>query len=404
MQAYIKTDLFDYHLPEERIAQYPLDARNQSKLLIYRNGQIRHTFFYNIINEIPSDYLLVFNNTKVVPARLFFQKETGANIEILLLEPHNPKNYEQSFNATNTCEWFCMIGNARKWKHNNDLNLHLSYEGKTYTLTAQKLSENSGIYIVKFTWDLPLNFKEVLHHVGKIPIPPYLKRNTESIDTERYQTIFSKIYGSVAAPTASLHFTEQEFESFKIHNIHTDFLTLHVGIGTFKPMTTTYIHEHELHAETFSFSTKLLDNIIRHYPKIIAVGTTSLRALESILQVALYYLTKNELVNYIPQFCEHERLGKQSTLFALTSLYEYLIKNKIDTLELKTQLMISPLYETEMVEGLITNFHQPRSSLLALVAGFVGSDWREIYDYALQNNFRFLSYGDSSLLWKQKRG
>ncbi len=404
MQTFLETDLFDYHLPEQQIAQYPLAVRNQSKLLIYKNGQIRHTFFYNIINEIPSNYLLVFNNTRVVPARLYFKKETGANIEILLLEPYKPKNYEQIFNSINHCEWFCMIGNARKWKNNIDLNIHFSHKNRTYTLTACKLSEKAGLYVVKFTWDLAVTFKEVLHLVGKIPIPPYLKRNTESIDTERYQTIFSKIYGSIAAPTASLHFTEQEFEGFRKKNIHTDFLTLHVGIGTFKPMTVKYINEHVLHSETFSFSTKLLQSIIQHYPHIVAVGTTSLRALESILQVALHYLKTGNIITFIPQFSEQTKTTKQDTLFALSFLNEYLINKNIETLELKTQLMISPFYETKMAEALITNFHQPRSSLLVLVASFVGNDWKKIYQYALQNDFRFLSYGDSSLLWKQIRG
>ncbi|MCX7862004.1 MAG: S-adenosylmethionine:tRNA ribosyltransferase-isomerase [Bacteroidales bacterium] len=398
----IKTQEFDYILPDEKIAQYPLSQRNHSKLLIYKNGKIYHTPFFNIAQEIPSHYLLVFNNTKVIPARLFFQKNSGALIEILLIEPFSPSQYSEIFHTNNSCKWICLIGNAKKWKENTILTKTIPIENKPCQLKAKKITHQHGTYIIEFAWDIPIAFGELLHAFGKIPIPPYLKRESEIIDQERYQTIFSKFEGSVAAPTASLHFTENEFNEFQKRNINTSFLTLHVGIGTFKPITSEFIHEHELHAETFCFSVELLEKIIQHFPRIIAVGTTSLRALESIHQLALHFYFKNELITFIPQWCEYDNITYKITFDAFRKLYNHLIDKQLNSLEIKTQLMIAPGYNVNTIEAIITNFHQPRSSLLALVASIVGTDWKKIYDYALQNNFRFLSYGDSSLLWKNK--
>lgn len=395
----IETNEFDYYLPDNRIALYPLEKRNQSKLLVYKDGQIYEKIFFEINNEIPSDYLMVFNDTKVIPARLFFKKATGALIEIFLLEPYLPKDYSLSLNSNQKCQWTCLVGNAKKWKDQTELCTEIKVNNVSIILSAKKIESFKESFIIEFTWNNEIAFLEIIKSLGQLPIPPYLKRKTESIDYERYQTIFSKVLGSVAAPTASLHFTEAEFENLNNKNVQTTFLTLHVGAGTFKPMSSTFVHEHELHAETFIFSQSLLADIIKFFPNIISVGTTSLRSLESIYHVANFYASNNQINTYVNQWCEYECEKQNDALFAIKKLYEYMLENRISHLEVKTQLMISPGYKIKMVKGLITNFHQPKSSLLTLVAAFVGTDWKNIYDYALNNDFRFLSYGDSSLLW-----
>jgi len=398
----IETKSFYYDLPQHKIAQYPLPERNKSKLLIYKDEQISEDIFYNITNYIKSDYLLVFNNTKVLPARLNFQKETGATIEIFLLEPYSPFDYSQIFNQTQTCQWLCLVGNAKKWKENTQLTKILNINNEDILLSCNKLSSHSNAFIIRFDWNKNIKFIDILTYIGTIPIPPYLKRETEEIDFERYQTVFSKYLGSVAAPTASLHFTNKEFENLKMNNIPYSYLTLHVGAGTFKPMNSRYIHEHELHSELFSISIETLNSIIAHYPKIIAVGTTALRALESIYHFANKLITnKNEVNFFVPQWCEYDNINKIPPYDALLSLNDYMIHNELNKLNIRTQIMISPGYSIKMAEAIITNFHQPQSSLLALVAAFVGNDWKKIYEYALNHNFRFLSYGDSSLLWKK---
>jgi S-adenosylmethionine:tRNA ribosyltransferase-isomerase len=401
MNYQFETKEFDYYLPEEKIAKYPLEKRNQSKLLIYKDGKIKEKIFYQIYEEIPEGYLLIFNNTKVIPARLFFKKATGAVIEIFLLEPFFPKDYSLIFQAKETCQWICYIGNLKRWKNNESLSLEIKLNNDTILLYAKKIDNYKDGYIVEFTWNGNYNFIDLINKTGNIPIPPYLKRNVEKIDYERYQTIFSKIAGSVAAPTASLHFTEQEFKEFDKKNIKYDFLTLHVGAGTFKPITTKYINEHELHTETFKFNKSLLKLILKQYPNIIAVGTTTLRALESIYHVANIFVNTQKIVDEIDQWCEYSSFIKNETIFVLKKLYDYIVKNNIDEVEVKTKLMISPGYKIKMANALITNFHQPKSSLLTLIYTFVEDDWRKIYDYALNNNFRFLSYGDCSLLWKK---
>ncbi|NSW44327.1 MAG: S-adenosylmethionine:tRNA ribosyltransferase-isomerase [Bacteroidales bacterium] len=398
----IETKSFYYDLPQHKIAQYPLPERNKSKLLIYKDGQISEDIFQNITQYIPSEYLLVFNNTKVLPARLNFQKETGANIEIFLLEPYSPFDYSQIFNQTQTCQWLCFVGNAKKWKENTNLIKTLKVNSEDIVITCRNLSSHNNAYIIQFDWNKNIKFIDILTYIGKIPIPPYLKRETEEIDFERYQTVFSKYLGSVAAPTASLHFTNNEFDNLQKNNISYSYLTLHVGAGTFKPMNSRYIHEHELHSELFSISIETLNSIIAHYPKIIAVGTTALRALESIYHFAnKLALNQNKVNFFVSQWCEYDNIKKTSPLDALTNLVNYMLCNQLNKLNIRTQIMISPGYSIKMAESIITNFHQPQSSLLALVAAFVGNDWRNIYEYALNNNFRFLSYGDSSLLWKK---
>jgi S-adenosylmethionine:tRNA ribosyltransferase-isomerase len=396
----VETKTFEYALTDAQIAKYPLPKRNQSKLLIYSNGSIEESAFYKIEHYIPSGYLLVFNDTKVLPARILFKKTTGAIIEIFLLEPFTPRDYAQNLNSTDTCQWLCFVGNVKKWKPQDNLFKTLTINGEDITVKVGNISSQQNAFVIEFEWDKKIPFLEILNHVGQVPIPPYLKRESEAIDFERYQTIFSKYLGSVAAPTASLHFTDTEFSQFEQKKIDTTYLTLHVGAGTFKPMSSEYIHEHQLHTELFQVTKATLQNIIHHYPNIIAVGTTSLRSLESIYHVG------NQLINnpeYLPdeilQWCEYDSVTKHEPLDALNALLSFLSINQTDKINIRTQLMISPGYQIKMVKGLITNFHQPRSSLLALVAAFVGEDWKKIYDYALSHQFRFLSYGDSSILF-----
>ncbi len=398
---HIKTETFNYNLPQDRIAKYPLPQRNHSKLLVYHNRIIEESTFHEIYRFIPSNYLLVFNDTKVLPARILFQKETGANIEVFLLEPFMPNDYAQIFNTHNTCQWLCMVGNAKKWRKNIILHKSLNINGEVLLIKANKISSQDNASVIEFTWNNHIPFSEILNAVGKIPIPPYLKRESEPIDLERYQTVFSKYLGSVAAPTASLHFTDEEFNHFIEKNIQTTYLTLHVGAGTFKPMTSQYIHEHSLHTELFQISQQTLKQIIHHYPNIVAVGTTVLRSLESIYHVGNYLLNNNgTLINEVSQWCEYDISIKNNPLYAMQSMLTYLEHHSLEKINIRTQLMISPGYQIKMANGLITNFHQPQSSLLALVAAFTGNDWKMLYDYALSHQFRFLSYGDSSLLWK----
>lgn len=400
----IETQEFYYELPDIKIAKYPLEKRNYSKLLIYKDYEITETVFSELYKHIPSDYLLIFNDTKVLPARMHFQKQTGAIIEVFLLEPYIPEEYNLNLNQTESCEWLCLVGNAKKWKEYDVLFKTLLINGEECIIKASKKSSQKNAFVIRFEWDHKIPFLEILNHVGNIPIPPYLKRETEAIDLERYQTVFSKYLGSVAAPTASLHFTNEEFKQFDQHQINYTYLTLHVGAGTFKPMNSQYIHEHELHTEFFQVNKECLEKIIQYYPKIIAVGTTALRALESIYHAGNLLANQEINFNFISQWCEYNNTIKNTPMVAISNLIDYLLKNKIYKLDLQTQIMISPGYEVKMADAIITNFHQPQSSLLALVASIVGNDWHKIYDYALNHQFRFLSYGDSSLLWKNKKG
>ncbi len=400
----IETKEFYYELPDEKIARYPLEKRNSSKLLVYRDNEITETVFSEIYQHIPSDYLLVFNDTKVLPARMHFQKQTGALIEIFLLEPYEPKEYNLNLNENKSCEWLCLVGNAKKWKENDILHKTLIINSEEINIRAFKKSSQQNAFVIHFEWDQQIPFLEILNHIGNIPIPPYLKRETEAIDLERYQTVFSKYLGSVAAPTASLHFTNEEFRQFDNKGIHYTYLTLHVGAGTFKPMNSQYIHEHELHTEFFQVNKECLEKIIQYYPKIIAVGTTALRALESVYQAGNLLLNKEKDFHFIPQWSEYGSKNQNKPAFAIRKLIKYLTDYQLNKLDLHTQIMISPGYEVKMAEGIVTNFHQPQSSLLALVSSIVGNDWHKIYDYALNHQFRFLSYGDSSLLWNNKKG
>ena len=399
---------FTYSLPEERIAKYPLAERDASKLLIYKEGSISQDIYRKIADHIPSNALLVFNDTKVVEARLLFQKPTGGIIEIFCLEPH--EQYPDITTAMlqyGKVLWHCLIGGASKWKHGQVLQKTIDHENRHLTLEATYISKEVDSFTIEISWnDSSLSFAEVLHIFGAMPLPPYIKRQVVQSDAERYQTVYAHHEGSVAAPTAGLHFTERVFKSFEEKNICKDFVTLHVGAGTFKPVKSETMQEHEMHAEHFRVSRSFIQNLIDHLDKkIIAVGTTSLRTLES-----LYWLGRRSSMLSrlqsgdqwsISQWEVYDQLETNiPAAEALNNLIKWMDEKELDHLTAKTQIIIAPGYQFKMVNGLITNFHQPQSTLLLLVAAFIGKDWRNVYDYALENDFRFLSYGDGSLLWR----
>ena len=396
---------FTYSLPEERIAKYPLVERDASRLLIYKEKKIEEDVYKNIADHIPSSSLFVFNDTKVVEARLLFQKSTGGVIEIFCLEPH--QQYSDITTAMLQHEkvlWHCLIGGASKWKRGQVLEKKINYNSKDLILNARYIEKMVDSFIVELFWNhLSLSFAEVLHLFGAIPLPPYIKREADISDAERYQTVYAHYEGSVAAPTAGLHFTEIVFKKLQEKNIEKDFVTLHVGAGTFKPVKTEVMKDHEMHAEFFTVSKSLIQNLIDHLDKnIIAVGTTSLRTLES-----LYWLgVKGSMISSqqameITQWEVYDYKGKLiSPKEALENLIKRMNEKDLDNLTVKTQIIIAPGYQFKIVNGLITNFHQPQSTLLLLVAAFIGKNWKKVYEYALDNNFRFLSYGDGSLLWK----
>lgn len=393
-------DEFDYPLPDERIAKYPLPQRDSSKLLVYKGGQISESRFSSVADFLPENALLVYNNTRVIQARLEFFKHTGARIEVFCLEPLTPADYAQSLGATTTCVWKCMVGNLKKWK-DGPLSKEITVSGKKCVFTATLLQTEGNTHSVNFSWDnAEIHFADILENAGELPIPPYLHRKTEESDLTTYQTVYSKIKGSVAAPTAGLHFTTEVFESLKSKNIQLAEVTLHVGAGTFQPVKTRDIAEHHMHTEVISLHRSTIVNLQKKLGNIVAVGTTSVRTLES-----LYYLSpalsKGEGVAHLLRVSQWEPYYKeynQSAFDALQSILDYLDANNIDTLHAETQIMIKPGYEFKIVNGIITNFHQPKSTLLLLVSAFVNGNWKSIYNYALANDFRFLSYGDSSLL------
>lgn len=396
---------FTYLLPEERIAKYPLPERDASKLLIYKDGTITENIYKNIDDHLPKESLLVFNDTKVVEARLLFQKSTGGVIEIFCLEPH--EQYPDITTAMMQPEkvlWHCLIGGASKWKHGQILEKKIIYNSKELVLNARYIKKEVDSFIVELSWNDPaLSFAEVLHLFGAIPLPPYIKREAETSDAERYQTVYAHHEGSVAAPTAGLHFTNTVLKKLKERNIDTDFVTLHVGAGTFKPVKTELMKDHEMHAEHFTISKSTIQNILDHLDKsIIAVGTTSLRTLESLYWLGAKQSTVNNQQSMeITQWEVYDHKEKMiPTKKALENLLRWMDEKKSNTLTAKTQIIIAPGYQFKIVNGLITNFHQPLSTLLLLVAAFIGNNWRKVYEYAFENDFRFLSYGDGSLLWR----
>ncbi|GHT63458.1 hypothetical protein FACS189451_10230 [Bacteroidia bacterium] len=393
---------FDYNLPPEKIAKFPLPQRDKSKLLIWKDGKISENTFRNIGEYIPEDALLVFNNTKVIQARMLFQKPSGAQIEIFCLEPEDPADYAQSFAQTHSCVWRCLIGNAKRWKEGI---LGREVQGTRYKV--ERLKSEGEVHLVRFEWDNPgLTFADVLEKCGELPIPPYLNRKTEESDKETYQTIYSKIKGSVAAPTAGLHFTEAVFQSLRDKNIDFEELTLHVGAGTFKPVKSETLAEHVMHTEAISVRKATIQKLVEKEGKIFAVGTTSVRTLESLYYIGLYLkshpdvapeeLSVGQWTPYLRQKVEGERYKVKDML---GNILNYMERKGLETLVTHTQIMIVPGYRFKVVNAMITNFHQPKSTLLLLISAFVKGRWCEIYDYALSHDFRFLSYGDSSLLF-----
>jgi len=398
---------YTYSLPEERIAKYPLAERDASKLLIYKEGEITEDIYSHISRHIPEDSLLIFNNTKVVEARLLFQKPTGGVIEVFCLEPH--EQYADITTAMLQKEkvfWQCLVGGVSKWKKGQLLEKKIRHHEKEITLKAAYIEKRTDSFIIELSWSpADLSFAEILHQAGAIPLPPYIKRTVEELDAERYQTVYAHFEGSVAAPTAGLHFTDNIFKQLKEKNIQTDFLTLHVGAGTFKPVKTETMQEHDMHAEWIDVSKTTIENILNNLDKnIIAVGTTSLRTIESLYwlgvkQSGVRGRVSGELLQWEPYQLAEKNIPVKN---ALQSLLDWIDKNKLERLIAKTQILIAPGYPFKIIKGLITNFHQPQSTLLLLVAALIGNGWRKVYDHALQNEFRFLSYGDGCLLWSKE--
>jgi len=395
---------FNYTLPDERIAKFPLPVRDQSKLLIYRHGEITEEAFTSLPDYLPTGSLMIFNNTKVIQARLHFRKETGALIEVFCLEPAQPNDYALNFQQTEHSAWLCMVGNLKKWKEGT-LKREMTVKGKTIILTAERGECRGTVHWVDFRWNnQEVTFADILEVFGELPIPPYLNRETQESDKETYQTVYSKIKGSVAAPTAGLHFTPHVLDTLRDKGIETEELTLHVGAGTFKPVKSEEIEGHEMHTEYISVSRSTLEKLIAHGGKAIAVGTTSVRTLESLYHIGVTLLNNPETTEeelHVRQWQPYEMPAATAgtpAIDALQALAAYLERHHMETLHTSTQIIIAPGYQYRIVQAMITNFHQPQSTLLLLVSAFVHGDWRKIYDYALEHDFRFLSYGDSSLL------
>lgn len=418
---HIKISDYNYDLPDERIAKFPIAQRDHSKLLVYKHGEVSDDVFHHLPTYLPQGALMIFNNTKVIQARLHFRKETGALIEVFLMEPAEPTDYELMFQTTGHCSWLCMIGNLKKWKEGS---LKRDFEIKDHKLTlsatmrrgdalgseAQKMVAKGGgtNYWVDFDWDNDkVSFAEILEAVGELPIPPYLNRKTEESDKTTYQTVYSKIKGSVAAPTAGLHFTEAVLKDLDAHGIDREEVTLHVGAGTFKPVKSLEIEGHQMHTEYIVVHRRSLEKLIKHECRVIAVGTTSVRTIESLYYMGVHLLKHpeaNEEDLHVNQWDPYE-LSEDGILVdgitplqAIQAIIDYLDRNGLEALHSSTQIIIAPGYQYKIVKMLVTNFHQPQSTLLLLVSAFLKGDWKKVYDYALSHDFRFLSYGDSSLL------
>lgn len=391
---------FDYDLPDERIAKYPLEKRDTSKLLIYKNGKISESKFFDLCKYLPNNALLVYNNTRVIQARLIFYKPTGAEIEVFCLEPVSPSDYALSFSSTHKCVWQCLVGNLKKWKGGKLLQT-VVVSGKNVIFSAEKILSENNIHHIQFEWNRnDVSFSEILETAGKLPIPPYLHRKAEENDKKTYQTIYSKIEGSVAAPTAGLHFTDEVLETLHSKYIETDEVTLHVGAGTFQPVKSENIAAHTMHSETIAVKLETIKHIQEKIGSIIAVGTTSVRTLESLYWIGVSICsTSREGGNRVTQWQPYQTHTEISAYQSLQNIVDYLRENQIDTLCADTQIMIKPGYAFKIINGMITNFHQPKSTLLLLVSAFVQGNWRQIYNYALRHDFRFLSYGDSSLIF-----
>ena len=398
---HIKISEFNYPLPDERIAKFPLSTRDESKLLVYRHGEVSEDRFTSLPSYLEPGEMMVFNNTKVIQARLHFRKETGALIEVFCLEPIQPNDYVLSFQQTRQCSWLCMVGNLKKWKEGT-LKREVSVKGRTITFTATRGQCHGTSHWVDFEWnDETLTFADILEAVGELPIPPYLNRDTQESDKQTYQTVYSKIKGSVAAPTAGLHFTERVLKALDERGIDREELTLHVGAGTFKPVKSEEIEGHEMHTEYISVNRRTIEKLIAHGGKTIAVGTTSVRTLESLYYIGVL-IHQNPEANqeelHVKQWMPYEPHPMLTPVESLQGILSYLERHGMEALHTSTQIIIAPGYEYKIVKKIVTNFHQPQSTLLLLVSAFVKGDWKKIYDYALSHDFRFLSYGDSSLL------
>ena len=419
---------YNYPLPDERIAKYPLAERDQSKLLVYRDGEVSEDRFFRIGEYVPTGSLLIYNNTRVIQARLEFHKQSedgnqGARIEIFCLEPLAPHDYQLSLGSTEGCTWKCMIGNAKKWK-SGALSLPVQLpSSETITLFAEKGEQAGNTFAVHFSWDLTarrsdtpasnlspltsrlnISFAEILDSVGELPIPPYLNRKTEESDKTTYQTVYSRIKGSVAAPTAGLHFTDNVLTGLRERGVKTAEVTLHVGAGTFQPVKVADANQHTMHTEIIAVPKATIQTIIENLGHIVEVGTTSMRTLESLYFIGskLFSMVQNSSMLFnVEQFEPYEKEHTLSTREALQAIVDHLERTGEEVLHAETQIMIKPGYNFHVVDQLITNFHQPKSTLLLLVSAFVGGDWHTIYDYALSHNFRFLSYGDSSILFRR---
>src|SRR5574344_1705478 len=412
---HIKISEYDYPLPDDRIAKFPLQIRDQSKLLVYNKGNISDTHFTSLPDYLEKGELMIFNNTKVIQARLHFHKQTGALIEIFCLEPASPSDYALSFQQRGKCSWLCMIGNLKKWK-DGQLTRQVDISGKNIEFTAKRGDIHGTSHWIDFEWnDDTITFADVLEAVGELPIPPYLNRATEESDKQTYQTVYSKIEGSVAAPTAGLHFTPRVLADLDAHGIQREELTLHVGAGTFRPVKSKEIEGHQMHSEYICVPRRIIEQLLAHQCRCIAVGTTSVRTLESLYYIGVL-ISRNpdaaEADLHVPQWMPYDyaaatrpagtspdgRPEVLTTAQALQYILQYLDANSLQALHTSTQIIIAPGYEYHLVNMMVTNFHMPQSTLLLLVSAFVHGQWRSIYRYALDNGFRFLSYGDSSLL------
>ena len=400
----ISIEEYSYPLPDERIAQFPVANRDESKLMIAKGERIHQDVFYNIADYLPKDSLIIFNDTKVIRARMLFHKATGARIEVFILEPVQPTaEVQNAFQVQASCTWKCFVGNAKKWKQGS-LELEFEHLGKKVILKAQKGDAVGNAHLVHFSWSPEqLTFSDILMHSGSIPLPPYMHRQTNADDVERYQTIYARHQGSVAAPTAGLHFTDRVMQSLKQHNIQNDYLSLHVGAGTFKPVSSPNMGEHEMHTEQVLIRKETLIALLKKdYKSLIVVGTTTTRTLESLYWYGIKLLKNPEAGFKITQWeayesDEHLKISPQESLSAVL---DYMQRNDLEILQGETQIIIAPSYKYKLVDVLITNFHQPKSTLLLLVAAFYGNNWRKAYDFALENDFRFLSYGDSCLFFR----
>ena len=397
----IRIQDYNYPLPDERIAKYPLPERDSSKLLRYCDGKVDEFVFRDLPDLLPENAVMVFNDTKVVPARLHFQRPTGAHIEIFCLQPVEPAEYSTVFSSVDRCVWRCVIGNAKRWK-DDVLRLYGHEDNpavKSMDLQARLLSREGETGLVEFSWANGAPFSAVLETCGSVPIPPYLNRETEAIDLERYQTLYARFRGSVAAPTAGLHFTDSVLSRIRERGIDTETVCLHVGAGTFLPVKSELVSDHPMHSEPFVVRKSFIQSIIEGNKKVIAVGTTSVRTLESLYFIGVSCIETGKPAS-VEQWCPYTREYPYSVKESFGAIVKYLDENGLDELKCDTRIIIVPGFRFRIVDMLVTNFHQPESTLILLISAFVGGDWRTIYDYALGHGFRFLSYGDSSLLFR----